>query len=196
VGREGWWRLAPDIRRRFSEKPLAGQSIRYSGVMNRVSGSMVGACLAQLCRLIGTPFAPFRDNDVPVAITLVHDEDGVIWEREYRYAGHASATVRSIKRIGPDGALRECVGFGLGMRLAVFEANRALHFLSIQYFWRVAGREFRLPAWLTPGTAHIVHEDLGAGDFCFSMTIHHPLLGTLFEQEGVFTREADQGGQS
>ncbi|MDB5972801.1 MAG: hypothetical protein JWQ90_5251 [Hydrocarboniphaga sp.] len=190
VGPEGWRRLAPDIRQRFTEKPTVRQPIRYLGVMRQVGGSPIGAVLAQCCRLIGTPFAPYRAADVPVAITLRHEPSGgVIWEREYRYLDRPAATVRSTKRVGDDGALLECVGFGLGMRLAVFEANRALHFLSLSYFWRVGRREFRLPALLSPGTAHVIHEDLGAGRFRFSMTIHHPLFGLLFDQNGAFERE-------
>jgi hypothetical protein len=193
VGREGWWRLAPDIRKRFTEKPTALQPIRYLGVMQQVDGSRIGALLAQCCRLIGTPFAPYRAADVPVAITLRFEPSGgVIWEREYRYVDRPAATVRSTKRIGDDGALLECVGFGLGMRLAVFEANRALHFLSLRYFWRIGGREFRLPALLSPGTAHVIHEDLGAGRFRFSLTIHHALFGLLFEQHGVFQRDTQR----
>lgn len=187
VGREGWWRLAPDIRQRFSEKPTAAQPIHYEGVMAQVGGNWVGAVLAQVCRLIGTPFAPWRACSVPVAITLRHDAaGGVVWQREYRYAGSAPVLVQSTKRIAADGALTECIGYGIGMRLAVFEANAALHFLSLRYFWRIAGREFTLPALLTPGTVHVVHADLGQGRFRFGMTIYHRWFGLLFEQDGVF----------
>lgn len=190
VARDGWWRLAPDIRRRFSEKPKPDAPMRYIGVMHRVRCSGSGWLFAQCCRLIGTPFAPARGVDVPVAITLLHDAaGGVIWEREYRYPDRPPVVVTSTKRAGADGALLECVGFGLGMRLAVFEANHALHFLSVRYFWRIGRRQIQLPHLLTPGTAHVVHQDLGSGRFRFTMTIHHRLFGTLFQQDGVFQRQ-------
>jgi hypothetical protein len=190
VGRDGWWRLAPDIRRRFSEKPNPNAPIRYIGVMQRVRRSTSGWLFAQCCRLIGTPFAPHRGIDVPVAITLRYDAaGGVIWEREYRYPNRPAVVVSSTKRVGADGSLLECVGFGFGMRLAVFEANHALHFLSLRYFWRIGRRQIRLPHFLSPGTAHVIHEDLGRGRFRFTMTIHHRLFGTLFQQDGVFHRQ-------
>lgn len=190
VARDGWWRLAPDIRRRFSEKPKPDTPMRYIGVMHRVRCSASGWLFAQCGRLIGTPFAPDRGVDVPVAITLRHDvAGGVIWEREYRYPNGPAVVVSSTKRVDADGALLECVGFGLGMRLAVFEANRALHFLSVRYFWRIGRHQIQLPHLLTPGTAHVIHEDLGRGRFRFTMTIHHRLFGTLFQQDGVFERE-------
>lgn len=191
VGREGWRRLPAAVRQRFGEKPAPQAPIRYVGVMHQVDCSPLGWLLAQGCRLLGTPFAPWRGRDVPVAITLRHDDDGVIWEREYRYAGRAPVTVSSTKRIGADGSLRECVGFGLGMRLAVFEANHALHFLSLRYFWHAAGRLRWLPDLLSPGIAHVIHQDLGEGRFRFAMTIHHPWFGTLFQQDGMFHREGD-----
>jgi hypothetical protein len=190
VARDGWWRLAPDIRRRFSEKPMPDAPMRYIGVMHRVRCSALGWLFAQCCRLIGTPFAPDRGVDVPVAITLRHEAaGGVIWEREYRYPNRPPVVVTSTKRVDADGALLECVGFGLGMRLAVFEANHALHFLSVRYFWRFGRRRIQLPHLLTPGTAHVIHEDLGHGRFRFTMIIHHRLFGTLFQQDGAFQRQ-------
>ncbi|AXQ30135.1 DUF4166 domain-containing protein [Solimonas sp. K1W22B-7] len=191
VGREGWWRLPAAVRQRFHEKPAPQAPIRYVGVMHQVECSTLGWLLAQCCRLIGTPFAPWRGRDVPVAITLRHDDDGVIWEREYRYPDRPAITVSSTKRIGSDGSLRECVGCGFGMRLAVFEANRALHFLSLRYFWQPGGRLRWLPGLLSPGVAHVIHEDLGDGRFRFAMTIHHPWFGTLFQQDGVFHRAGE-----
>ncbi len=187
VGRDGWRRLRGDIRRRFSTKPVAGHDIEYCGVMEKVECSSLGWILAQLCRLIGTPFALHQGRDVPTAIRLIDDgTGGVIWQREYRFARRAPVCVQSTKRGGPQGSLLECVGMGLGMRLAVFEANGDLHFLSLRYFWRVGHRYLGLPHLLSPGTAHIVHRDLGAGRFRFTMTIHHALFGRLFHQDGVF----------
>lgn len=192
IGQAGWWRLTPAIRRRFSEAPQEDAPIRYAGVMQRVNCSAFGWALAQLCRLMGTPFAPFRGADVPVAIVLRHSPDGgIVWERSYRYPRRPPVLVQSVKRTADDGSLLECVAYGFGMRLAVFEANRALHFLSLHYFWRLGRRQIRLPHLLSPGTAHVTHEDLGAGRFRFSMTIHHPLFGLLFEQDGIFHHAGD-----
>lgn len=194
VGREGWRRLRGEIRQRFGNTPRQGHDIRYRGIMETVACSWIGWLFAQFCRLIGTPFALHRGTDVPTEIRLKAGVDGaVIWQREYRYAGRAPVHVQSTKCAAPDGALLECIGHGLGMHLAVFEANGDLHFLSLRYFWRIGGRFVWLPHLLSPGTAHVIHHDLGDGRFRFTMTIHHAWFGTLFHQDGVFHEVHDAG---
>jgi hypothetical protein len=191
VGPEAWWRLVPAIRRRFAEKALPQRPILYSGVMQKVECSAIGRLVAMLCIPLGRPFAPHHAGGVPVRIILRYrSATEVVWEREYRYPGRLPARVRSIKRV-ERGGLIECVA-GLGMRLSVFEAGGALHFLSLRYFCTLFGRRVWLPALLTPGTAHVVHADLGGGAFRFTMTFHHPLFGTLFHQDGIFRRDGGQ----
>jgi hypothetical protein len=193
VGAAGWRRLAPDIRRRFTEKPEPHRAIRYLGIMQRVECSWAGLVLAQICRLVGTPFAPHRGRNVPVAITLSANpgNGAILWERDYRYPDHPAALIRSEKRMMANGVLHECVGAGFGMRLAVYEENGALHFKSERYFWGCGGWRMPLPGLLSPGTAHVIHQDLGDGSFRFVMTIRHPLLGRLFYQDGIFRQVDD-----
>jgi hypothetical protein len=187
VGAEGWRNLAPAIRRRFTATPLPATPIRYEGVMSEVACSPAGWLLAQFCRLFGTPFAPWRGRDVPVAIVLRRAEtDGaIVWEREYRYPERNPIRVRSEKRMAADGGLLECVG-PIAMRLAVSEEAGALHFRCHRYVWRLGRWNLSLPEWLSPGAAHVLHEDLGQGRFRFAMSIRHKLLGLLFYQDGVF----------
>src|SRR5262249_35838819 len=160
--------------------PAAGQATRYAGVMHTVACTRAGFVIAQLARLIGTPLAPWPACDVPTDIVLKCSADarGIVWERAYAYPGRAPVLVRSVKRLASDGALLECVGGGIGMRLAVYEAARALHFRSLAYFWQLGPWQVPLPDLLTPGVAHVVHTDLGHGRFRFDMTFTHALLGT------------------
>jgi hypothetical protein len=190
IGYDAWSRLVPDVRRRFSAHPSDTRPIRYVGVMRRVEASSAGLLIAQAGRLFHTPFAPYRGRDVPVEIILrANLADGeIVWDRIYRYEDRPSALVRSIKRQTAQG-LMECVGGGFAMRLAIYEKDGALHFESRRYVWRIAGFTIPLPHFLSPGTAHVIHQDLGDGRFRFSMTIRNRLLGMLFLQDGVFQEE-------
>ena len=189
LGEPAWRRLAPPIRERFAQKPAAGVALHYSGTMHIVRCSIVGWCFAQLCRLIGTPLAPACGVEVPTRVTLrAEPGGGISWARCYGFARRAPVTCRSIKQVDARLGLIERVGRGIGMRLNVFERDRALHFVSARYFWEWRGRHWPIPAWLTPGALHVIHADLGDA-FRFSIRVRHVLFGETFYQDGIFVEE-------
>ncbi len=190
VGAAGWARLAPAIRARFDARATA-RPVTYKGQMEAVRCSRLGFLLAQLCRLVGTPLAPFQGEDVPITAHVFEapDGSGIVWKRIYEFPGKTPIAVQSTKVFADNNQLLECVGGGFGMRLNVFEEDGKLHFLSTDYFWRLGRISIRLPHLLTPGRAHVIHTDEGAGRFRFTMTMVHPLLGEMFFQDGVFSDE-------
>jgi hypothetical protein len=183
LGELAWRRLPPAVRERFAWKPVPGAAVRYEGVMAVVRRSAVGALMAQLCRVIGTPLAPYGGGDV-----LRRDEDGagIVWERFYRFAGRAVVRCASVKKLSADEGLLECVGGGVGMWLRLSEHRGELHFRSTGYIWRRSRVTVALPSWLTPGELHVVHADLGAGRFRFRIAVRHRLFGETFFQDGIF----------
>jgi hypothetical protein len=191
LGELAWRRLPPAVRERFAWKPAAGTELRYRGVMSVVRRSRAGALMAQFCRLIGTPLAPYGGQNVPVTVVLRADPrtGGIVWERFYRFAGRPLVRCASVKRVSGREGVLECVGGGVGMWLALSERQGELHFRSTGYFWECGWFRLRLPSWLTPGALHVVHADLGCGRFRFRITVHHRLLGETFFQDGVFAAE-------
>jgi uncharacterized protein DUF4166 len=191
LGALAWQRLAPAVRERFRWKPAGGAEIRYAGEMTVVRSSAAGWVLAQLCRLIGTPLAPYRGTHVPVAVTLSLDTDGagVVWRRIYRFPGRRAIACVSVKKSTAAAGLIECVGGGIGMWLRLSERAGALHFRSTGYFWALGPWRVAIPDWLTPGALHVAHSDEGAGRFRFRISVIHPLLGETFFQDGVFEPE-------
>ena len=66
LGDAAWAALSESVRERFS----AHADLRvYDGVMS-VQASAVGRLIAQICRLVGTPLAPWTGEDVPVRVTV------------------------------------------------------------------------------------------------------------------------------
>jgi len=162
--------------------------------MTVVRASMAGRILAHLCRVIGTPLAPFTGSDVPVTVRVDPSPraHGVQWVRKYAFATGQWVIVRSTKSLDPDGnPFLELVGGGFGMLLDVFEQDRALHFVSTRYFWQGLGIRLYLPDLLSPGTAHVTHTDIGDGRFRFTIAIRHASLGPMFYQDGVFTEAGE-----
>jgi hypothetical protein len=186
LGESAWQRLPAAVQARFESIDHATPTV-YRGVM-RVEASRAGRLLAQLCRLIGTPVAPFTGDAVKVQVEVFDDvrHGGVVWQRRYEFPGRAPTIVRSTKRLDDDGGLVEVLNAGLHMRLRVFEKDGALHFLSTGYFFRIGWLRIALPDWFLPGGTHVVHEDQGNGCFRFAMSTIHRSLGRVYFQEGSF----------
>ncbi len=182
-----WHRLHPAVQARFLHEPEAGHPVVYRGVMDKVHCSAAGWLFAQITRIIGNPLAAHRGRDVPMEVRLTPcDKGGVCWRRTYGFT--RPFTVASAKRQDAQGRLCEYVGLGFGMRLDVFARCGALHFVSTRYFWEVAGVQIPLPHGLSPGRTHVIHEDLGGGEFRFTITMDHAFLGRTFFQTGRFHR--------
>lgn len=184
LGEVGWARLPAAVRARFADEAVAAE---YQGSFEVVRASRTGRLLALLCRLIGTPVAPFTGCDVPATVRVFADgAGGVVWERIYRFAGRPPCVVRSTKRCDADGVLIEELPFALSMPLTVFERDGALHFLSTSYFFRWLGLKVTVPGLLPPGRTHVEHIDEGRGWFRFTMTVSHPWFGEVYFQTGRF----------
>ncbi|MFZ5671174.1 MAG: DUF4166 domain-containing protein [Pseudomonadota bacterium] len=180
-----WPGLPTAVRRRFGPH-APGETTLYEGRM-RVEANLAGRLIAQVCRLIGTPLAPWTGADVPVTVAVSLDGGGgLVWARAYRFAGRPPCLVSSTKLADDRLGLLEVVRGGLGMALDIEAADGALHFRSRRYFLRLGGRRWPIPHLLTPGRAHVIHRDQGAGVFRFTLTFDHPWLGRTFRQDGLF----------
>jgi len=115
---------------------------------------------------------------------------GVIWQRNFLRPDNAPLRIESVKQLGDDGNLMECIRPGLlggiGMGLRVFEENGALNFASTHYFVAWGKVRLPIPIWLTPGHTLVEHIDEGNGNFRFRLTMTHPWFGRTIYQDGVF----------
>jgi len=187
LGHAAWSRLPPAVRARFDANAHAHGATVYLGATT-VRASLTGRMFAHLCRLVGTPVAPFVGDDVPLRVRVYRTGEGIVWERHYQFE-HGDCVVTSTKQSEGD-ALVEKLGAGLHMKLRVFEDAGALHFVSEGYFFRAARLRLDLPDWFLPGGTHVTHEDLGNDRFRFTMRTHHRWFGELYFQDGIFSTGA------
>ncbi|TAL26950.1 MAG: DUF4166 domain-containing protein [Alphaproteobacteria bacterium] len=183
-----WAKLHPNVQARFDREPGLGETITFTGAMTEMRCSRAGWLFATLTRIIGNPLAPFSGKDIPMDVALFRKpgRDGVFWRRTYFRPGKEAYVVISIKRESKKGEMLECVGGGFGMKLKVSARDGDMHFESYRYFWNPLGLYIPLPHWISPGKAHVVHHDLGGGDFRFTISMVHPQLGETFYQDGIF----------
>ena len=202
LGEAAWQRLPLAVRRRFSKRLNAGETITYRGYVARCELSFAGWIAANLARVIGAPLpldhGVFQPGEVPATV-IVEDMPnaagtGQVWTRVYGRKGLFPQVISSAKRFAGATGLEEYLGLGLVMRLTVSEAAGALVFRSAGYHWQFGRQRINLPAALSPGRCEIVHRaecnangSPSAHDFTFSLTLTHPLFGQLVHQVACFT---------
>lgn len=190
VGR-AWGALPARTRARFERHEAC-----YEGTIT-LKASAAGRVVERLSRLVGAPLPPAHTAPLAATVRVLPDPatGGSRWVRSYVFPRRV-VSIASTKALDRDGTLVERLAFGLRMRLEVSVRAGALYFDSAGYYvdlpgigwqgrrygaWRVP-----LPRWFLPGHTTVVHRDLGGGDFRFTMTIRHTLLGELFAHDGVF----------
>lgn len=185
LGGPAWRKLPAAVQARFAVTAHLKPTI-YDGEMV-VRASCYGRVLAQLCRLLGTPLAPWTGDAVGVRVDVYNDAAGaLVWDRTYAFPHRRPILVSSRKMLGRRGELMEVIHGGLGMTLALSVEDRALHFRSTGYFAQAFGLRLPIPLWFTPGRAHVVHQDQADGWFRFTLRFVHPLAGETIFQTGLF----------
>jgi hypothetical protein len=192
LGAAEWARLPAAVRRRFSTKAYAGQSLVFVGQVTESRMSWIGWVLAQVCRLIGGPLPTGSDTGVASVVTITDDarEGGQIWTRLYSRGAGFPQVIHSAKRFAGPTGLEEHLGYGVGMTLAVAVEAESLVFRSVRYFFEIAGWRFYLPDWLTPGRLTVRHTPIDQTRFVFSLAIDHRRFGRILHQAVQFEEHA------
>jgi hypothetical protein len=189
---KSWHRLHPNVQKRFNRLPTEDRPIHYEGIMEEVSCSKAGQLFAFLTKVIGNPLSPYQGQHIKmkVSLTSTANKPGVNWKRTYYFPGKDPFSVTSTKK-DDRGRMMEMVGGGFGMFLDVYAEHGELHFKSSRYFLKFMRWYMPLPHWLSPGETHVIHQDLGEGNFRFTITMDHPVLKRTFYQTGIFHEVAN-----
>lgn len=188
---DDWHKLNANIQARFIAEPKLESCITYNGTMEVVECSKAGKLFAHLTSIISNPLTPYEGKNIPMDVRLEKRKglSGTYWSRTYYYPNKQPYTITSAKRQNSAGTMTECVGGGFGMELIISESNGNLQFKSTKYFWQFKNIFITIPDILTPGQTNVLHEDLGDGNFRFTISMTHKLLGKTFYQTGIFNQK-------
>ncbi|MEL7132295.1 MAG: DUF4166 domain-containing protein [Pseudomonadota bacterium] len=197
LGPAEWARLPHAIRRRFSKRLLADASLAYQGRVTQMRMNPAGRALAFALRAVGAPL-PFDRTSVGRSAVVTVTEDaasgGQYWIRQYGRAAGFPQMVGSSKRFAGPTGLEEYIGFGIGISLRLESTSMGLYFVSDRYFLKLGQNRLPLPRWLSPGRLVVGHEELGNGQFRFTLDLAHPLFGQLIRQDATFQDAEIVGG--
>lgn len=187
---ENWKNLSPNIQKRFDTDPPHNKPLKYDGIMTRVECSVLGKIFANLIRFSGA-LLPYSGTNVPVDIEVYTKPDrlDIFKNRVYFFPSKKPFTFKSNMCLDKNGDVLEFVGFGLGMKIIVFEKEGNLHFKDNGYFWQIGRLRIPLPRLLTPGNTYLIHSDMGEKQFGILIDITHPLFGRMYYQEGIFNHK-------
>ncbi|QAY76379.1 DUF4166 domain-containing protein [Sphingosinicella sp. BN140058] len=195
VGEADWVTLPEAVRARFAHRAAGGHVILYAGEIVEAQRSRCGWWLTQAARLVGAPLPLGCEIGVPAAVSVTEDPatGGQCWTRIYGRRRGFPQAIHSAKRFAGPTGLEEYLGLGFGIALVLRVEAGALHFDSDHYFLRIGSVRLRLPHWLAPGRMRVSHVDLGDGQFAFILALHHPWLGALVHQVGIFHERPERG---
>jgi hypothetical protein len=186
--RNTWERVPPEVQARFSKRLAGAQTALYRGVVVDMKMSRLGWVLAQACRLFGAPLPLCREagGAAIVSVSEDHRRGSQCWTRIYARKRGFPQVIHSAKRFAGPTGLEEYLGRGLGMALRLEALSDGLAFVSDHYFLQILGKRVRLPRAMTPGTARIIHRQVGGSTFLFELIVEHPWAGKLLHQQVLF----------
>lgn len=188
---EEWHALPAPVRQRFGRRVATGEAIVYRGHVEYNRVNRWGRILNAALKLIGAPLPLDTQNAGAAAIVTVTEspEGGQIWMRQYARQDNKRRfpqVIQSAKRFTGATGIEEHIGGGIGMSLFPLVENRELVFRAKDIFLDIGRIRLTLPRWLGPNVLRAGHEEMGGGEFVFTLLLTHKWLGTLIDQRVRF----------
>jgi len=186
-----WAALPEAVRRRFSKCVSDGATIVYKGRVTSVFYSRTGWALAQVLRLAGAPLPLSRKAGLETVVTVTEDRAscGQFWTRMFAREAGFPQMIHSVKRFAGKTGIEEALPFGIVMALRLSVEEGTLCFRSAGYAIAIGSLRLAVPVLFTPGKLTVTHSEIDARTFRFTLTLEHPLAGTLLHQEAVYAEE-------
>ena len=112
------------------------------------------------------------------------------WHRTLRFADGQTFRFDTFWEAAANGHVVEYVNPILGLEMAVFVADRQLHYRSIRFIARFGSARLPIPLWLLLGNASIIEQAIDERRFSTDFRLTHPWFGELFRYAGTFEAEA------
>ncbi len=191
-----WRKLPITVRERFGRRVAIGDALIYRGHVEFNRINRWGRILNTALKLVGAPLPLDTQNAGAAAIvTVTEAPDGAqIWMRQYARQDSQHPfpqIIQSAKRFTGATGIEEHIGRGIGMSLLPLVEGEELVFRAKDIFWDIGFRNRKtlrltLPRWLGPDVLRAGHEEVGDGEFVFTLRIKHKWFGTLLDQRVWF----------
>lgn len=192
---EQWKRLPLPVRNRFGRRVGIGDALIYRGHVEYNHVNRWGRALNYALKFVGAPLPLDTQNAGAAAIvTVTEAPDGSqVWMRQYARQDTKRPfpqVIQSAKHFTGATGIEEHIGRGIGMSLVPMVEGVELVFRAQDIFWDIPGpwKKLRLtlPRWLGPSVLRAGHEEIGNGEFAFTLKLEHKWFGKLVDQRVRF----------
>jgi len=196
-----WYKLPPAVRHRFGRRVEIGQALIYKGHVEFNRVNRWGRLLSKALKLIGAPLPLDTQNAGAAAIVTVTEapNSAQIWMRQYARQDTKRPfpqIIQSAKQFTGATGIEEHIGGGIGMSLIPLVEGKELVFRTQDIFWNIGFRGRRklrltLPRWLGPDVLRAGHEEIGKGEFVFTLRLEHKWFGKMLDQRVWFQDDVE-----
>ncbi|MFZ2725048.1 MAG: DUF4166 domain-containing protein [Methylococcaceae bacterium] len=129
----------------------------------------------------------WRGNGVNTQVKKMAGHNELLyWQRRVDYIDGNSDYFNSQMLYIADHEVKELIGFGFGLRLAVNVINGDLVYRSLGHYWQCGKFSIIIADYLLLGTAIITEHALSENSFYLDFKIEHPLWGETYSYCGEF----------
>lgn len=188
---ERWNTLDSIIKLHYGLKPGCDTQLHLRGTMREVYHSKIGKLFLLPGRIFGA-LVPHRGREIPTEVrnwTSKEDEVAMYWHRSLFFPDRAPVIFRSRMEHSHGSEIIEYVNYGMGIRLHTFTRNKALHFRSLGYVWKLGPITLSIPNWAILGDAEIIEKAISDKELFVDFNMIHPLFGRTFSYSGTFVIE-------
>ena len=193
---ERWNKLDTIIKLHYGLTPGSDTRLYLQGTMREVYHSKIGKLFLIPGRLFGA-LVPHKGNGIPTMVnnwTTRDDQHSMYWHRQLFFPNRDPVVFQSRMEHVRDNEIIEYVNYGLGIRLMTFTRNKALHFRSLGYVWKLGPLTLSIPNWMILGDAEIVEKAVSDRELFVDFNMIHPLFGRTFAYSGSFSIEKVEEG--
>jgi predicted DCC family thiol-disulfide oxidoreductase YuxK len=181
------WESMPDIfKTRYGNFAFKDQNIIVKGKMN-IYVSKYFSFLTPYLQLTGA-LVPYEGKQIPVTVEFKSKKNSsmVYMNRTFYYPGKQPYSFNSKLLVTKKGDVIEVMRFGIGIRMYYSFADGKVELKYGGYVWKLFRLNLPIPLTLILGKVTAQETMITPEGFSMFIRIDHPILGKIFEYDGIF----------
>jgi hypothetical protein len=182
-----WDQLPLVFQKRYRNRSDSNDVITVEGKMD-IDFSKTMSCFMPFFKLFRS-LVPYKGKNIPVTVDFCSqlNSDFIFLNRKFHFPDKPIYEFNSRMYIIKDTDIVELMPMGIGWRAHCFYDGKKIVMQHKGYVWRILGFNIPIPLAIFLGAGHAEEEVIDDHSYRISMTISHPLLGTLYRYSGNFT---------